>query len=333
MVANDDWRRELKVLYVIGWGRSGSTILDNLLGQLDGFFSSGELRNIWQEGLVEGRKCGCGARVEECEVWSRVLNDAFGPPSRRTIRPATVVEWERKALRTRHTLRVDRASRDWSKSSRELKAYASVTNDLYAQIASTTGARVIVDSSKVPANAFLLHALPSVEPFYIHLVRDPRATAHSWRMIKARLDRNEGEPMPRFGIVKSALNWNQFNAAAELLRRRAPDRVMLLRYEDFVARPREIIERILDLVGEPGAELPFQGSSRVALLRTHTVSGNPSRFQTGEIEITEDRRWLTEQRVLDRVAVTALTGPLLSRYGYGWLPKRAQGRRGFSPAR
>jgi Sulfotransferase family len=319
----------LKVLYVIGWGRSGSTILDNLLGQLDGFFSTGELRNIWQEGLVEDRKCGCGAPVEECQVWSRVLNDAFGPPGTRTVEPATVIEWERRALRGRHTFRLDRAVRDWNKSSPELRAYASVAAALYRQVASTTGARVIVDSSKVPANAFLLRALPSVDPFYIHLVRDPRATAYSWGKIKARLDRDEVESMPRFGIVKNALNWNQFNAAAELLGRRSPGRVLLLRYEDFIAQPRMSMKRIVDLVGEACADLPFRGASTVSLTQTHTVSGNPSRFRTGEIELKEDREWLTEQRWLERLAVTVLTGPLLGRYGYKWRLGRSQGRRGF----
>jgi len=32
-----------KVLFITGRGRSGSTILDNLLGQLDGFFSLGQV--------------------------------------------------------------------------------------------------------------------------------------------------------------------------------------------------------------------------------------------------------------------------------------------------
>jgi len=58
----------LKVLYVIGWDRSGSTLLDNLLGGVDGFFSSVELHKIWQEGLTEGRKCGCGRPVAACPV-------------------------------------------------------------------------------------------------------------------------------------------------------------------------------------------------------------------------------------------------------------------------
>lgn len=327
----DSLKHDLKVLYVIGWGRSGSTILDNLLGQIDGFFSSGELRNIWQEGLVEGRRCGCGAVVEDCEVWSRVLDKVFSSPDRNMLEPATVVEWERRSLRTRHTLGVRRAVHDWSKSSAQLKDYASISSDLLTHTAFTTGARVIVDSSKVPANAFLLRVLP-VEPFYIHLVRDPRAAAYSWRKLKARMDRNEGEPMPRFGVVKSATNWNKFNLAAEMLRREAPDRFLLVRYEEFIARPRETIERIVELVGERGAQLPFRGSSTVHLTQTHTVSGNPSRFRTGEIELREDREWLTKQRWLDRLVVTLLTGPLLRRYGYRWRLGRGRELSAFKPS-
>ena len=33
----------VKVLYIVGMGRSGSTILANSLGEVDGFFSAGEI--------------------------------------------------------------------------------------------------------------------------------------------------------------------------------------------------------------------------------------------------------------------------------------------------
>ncbi len=36
-----------RVLFIAGPGRSGSTLLDLLLGQIDGFTSTGELRLIW----------------------------------------------------------------------------------------------------------------------------------------------------------------------------------------------------------------------------------------------------------------------------------------------
>ena len=34
----------IKVVYITGAGRSGTTLLDILLGELDGFFSAGEMR-------------------------------------------------------------------------------------------------------------------------------------------------------------------------------------------------------------------------------------------------------------------------------------------------
>jgi hypothetical protein len=63
----------VKVLYIAGSGRSGSTILDNTLGQIDGFFSVGELRYIWERGLIEDRLCGCGERVHQCPFWAAAL--------------------------------------------------------------------------------------------------------------------------------------------------------------------------------------------------------------------------------------------------------------------
>jgi hypothetical protein len=39
------------VLFVVGSGRSGSTLLDILLGQIPGFFSTGELHSLWWAGI------------------------------------------------------------------------------------------------------------------------------------------------------------------------------------------------------------------------------------------------------------------------------------------
>src|SRR5580704_12095604 len=64
------------VLYIAGTGRSGSTLLANILGEVDGVFAAGEVRYLWQRGLTERRLCGCGVPVRECPVWSRVLAEA-----------------------------------------------------------------------------------------------------------------------------------------------------------------------------------------------------------------------------------------------------------------
>ena len=63
----------MKILFISGWGRSGSTLLDRLLGQIEGFHSAGEIRYLWDRGLLDDRPCGCGQPVRRCEVWSQAL--------------------------------------------------------------------------------------------------------------------------------------------------------------------------------------------------------------------------------------------------------------------
>src|SRR5215510_6114841 len=68
----------VKVLFIAGSGRSGSTLLDMLLGQIGGFHSTGELRFIWSRGIGQNQLCGCGKPFRECEFWTEVVKEAFG---------------------------------------------------------------------------------------------------------------------------------------------------------------------------------------------------------------------------------------------------------------
>jgi hypothetical protein len=70
--------RRVTVLYLAGWGRSGTTVLDNVLGQTTGMFSAGELHEIWQHGLAEHRLCGCNTPLTRCDVWKRVFDESYG---------------------------------------------------------------------------------------------------------------------------------------------------------------------------------------------------------------------------------------------------------------
>src|SRR2546429_9434797 len=68
---------ETRVLFVMGHGSSGTTILGNTLGEVDGFFHAGELRTIWAEALAGLQTCGCGRPIRECPVWSKALAAGF----------------------------------------------------------------------------------------------------------------------------------------------------------------------------------------------------------------------------------------------------------------
>jgi hypothetical protein len=310
MGAADD--RAPKVLYIVGKGRSGSTLLDIVLGEIDGFFSTGQLRTLWRSGLINRYDCGCEVPVPECEVWSAVLKEAFDPlPD-----PRRILRLQEGVLSWRSAPRVLRAARRGDAGWPELREYGRILETLYRAIASVTGARVIVDSSKAPVHPGSVGLVPGIVPYVVQLVRDPRAVAYSWRRRKALTGRGEMKEMPRFGPIYSGVSWLVRNVAAERTRGRLdPGRSMVVRYEDLAGRPEETVSAITRMLGED-VPLPFLDERTVKLSTNHTVSGNPIRTTIGEIELRPDREWAERIRPWDRRVVSVLTGPVRRRYGY-----------------
>jgi hypothetical protein len=304
---------KVKVLYVVGLGRSGSTILSNSLGQIPGFFSGGELNFIWRHNVLENRLCGCGRPFRECPVWTRVMDQAFGGMD--GVDPRAMMRLQNLGTRTRHIpMMLTRGGR--RSLAQRLEKLLIAYGRLYEAIGAITGSRVIVDSSKEPAHGFAMSMVPGVDFYALHLLRDPRAAAYSWSKKKPQPDTDARDFMVRFSPAKSSALWDSWNASAEALWRRVPDRYLRLRYEDFVADPRECFEKILALVGEPDAGPPLVGEREVKLGVSHTVSGNPNRFETGAVELRTDREWTSRMKPRDKALVTVLTLPLLKHYGY-----------------
>src|SRR5919201_5890212 len=164
-----------KILYIAGPGRSGSTILDQVLGELPGFVSTGELQMIWQRGLIERRPCGCSAPLPECPFWRAVLENGFGSVGE--IEPRAVL-----ALLDRYLppnlvrlvrLRADARAHLRGRPS-DARRYGEIIARLYISIAAAAEARVVVDSSKMSIGALLVSAFAPLDVYVLHLVRDPR---------------------------------------------------------------------------------------------------------------------------------------------------------------
>ncbi len=299
----------MKILYVLGRGRSGSTIFANVLGAYEGYFAAGEVRYLWDPVVTRDRACACGQPVSRCPVWSHVL-ERVG-----TVDAQMAGAWQREVVTERNLLRLLRYDRPgrWP----ALDNYASLMAEVYRALGDVTGSRVIVDSSKRPSYAAFARLLRGSHLYCIHLVRDPRASAYSWATSRHGSVFGDTE-VRRRNSFDSTIRWNVLNLEAELLLRRLPrDRWMRLRYEDFVAAPRAQSERVARLTGDAPPESPFRDDRTVALASGHTIAGNPSRLATGEVTIEDRDQWRSEQRALDRVMATAVAVPFLGRYGYG----------------
>jgi hypothetical protein len=200
-------------------------------------------------------------------------------------------------------------------------SYAGIYARLYAAIAQVSGCRVVVDSSKHASLAFCLRMSADIDLRVIHVVRDSRAVAYSWtkRIRRPEAADNSGEYMAMFSPARSALLWDALNLGFSLLARRGVP-VRQIRYEDFLADPPGSMAQLAEFTSGPGdfTDLiaAFLTRDRASVGVSHTASGNPMRFATGTITFRADEAWRDALPVRDRAIVSALTLPLLARYGY-----------------
>ncbi|WP_228010694.1 sulfotransferase [Nonomuraea phyllanthi] len=228
-----------RVIFLGGLGRSGTTLLERLLGELPGVVALGEVVHLWERGVLAEELCGCGTPFPACPFWRQVGERAFGGWTQALV--GRVLTLRRRVDRTRRITRIAHP---------DLAEYVQAYRLLYE----ATGAPVVIDSSKHASLACCLVA-GGVDVRVVHVVRDPRAVAHSWARTVRRPE--DGRPMTRWGPARTALHWTAQNTALELLRGRGA-RVTRIRYEDLLADPGRTLRALaldLNLVPGPGSDL------------------------------------------------------------------------------
>ena len=68
----------MKIIYLLGRGRSGSTLISHVLGSQKDVLNVGELKNFWEYHCREdkmGRKCSDGLNLDNHPFWTKVRNE------------------------------------------------------------------------------------------------------------------------------------------------------------------------------------------------------------------------------------------------------------------
>ncbi len=307
-----------KVLYIGGAGRSGSTLLEQLVGEIEGCFPVGELRWIWTRGVRENELCSCNLPFRSCPFWSAVMEDAFGGLG--NIVEARYLEAARDLERFRYVPALHYKKLRTSDLSRRLGSYTAVLRPLYASIRRVSGCEVVVDSSKDAPYAFLLAAMPdAIDLSLLHLIRDSRAVAYSWTRKRRRPEIHDRvEYMTQFTPRQAATLWMQNNGLVDWLGHTTQPS-MRLRYEDYSQDPEAAIRRVAEMLSRrvESASGADAGDRR----QFHTLAGNPMRFDRGPVMVKADTEWQQGLARGDAMLVTAITAPLLARYGYPIWPR------------
>lgn len=302
------------VLYIGGLGRSGSTLLERCVGQVPSVACVGEVVHLWERGLRDDERCGCGQAFSDCTFWQRVGKAAYGGWDKVDVDSVLALKSSVDRLRHARRLLDPPTHGDWA---RDLRRYGDLLTRLYAGVLEVSGAEVVVDASKHASTALVLRTAPGIDLKVLHVVRDSPAVAYAWTKRIPRPEAAPGEYMASWRPARTVAQWTAANVLLDRAAR-AGTPTKLVRYEDFVAEPRATLSGVLEFMGRDGSNgaLSFVDGRQITLTPSHTVAGNPMRFTNGPIEVASDDAWQSAFPGSKQRMVTALTRPLRGRYRY-----------------
>ncbi len=261
------------VIFLAGYGKSGTTLLDLIFNGHKEIFGAGGLgayktldpRKMNRHIAQEDKPCTCGVMVSACPFWTKV----FLPQQAKHglgvfINPLSFLLNRKKYVHHDGTP-VEEAE------------YIKENEDIYLAISRHSGKPYIFDSSRIPHRISFLAKSSKLDVTILHVVRNGAACLASDRKKRPN------------GFLRPMLGWLRANIEVEIIRRRHPKlKYIFLRYEDFVENPPRELTRILGTLG-------LQFSPDMLQFRTHeshNFSGNAHRNDPGQSEeIKFDNSW------------------------------------------
>ncbi len=303
-----------KILFIGGLGRSGSTLVERLLNELPQTIAVGETVHLWERGLRDRERCGCGQQFADCEHWSRVGAAAFGGWDKLDLDRIIDLRWS--VDRSRRLPQILRALRNGVISSDQQVYLDHLRAVLLASAEIAGGTEIILESSKHLSTAALLSLDPALDVRVLHLVRDPRGVAYSWTKQVKRPEADD-QLMPVYKPSRTAGRWVSDNLGFQRLAAEGVP-TLTLRYEDFLAAPAQSLASITQLMGlDQPVDFPFLDGDRAHLTTPmHSIAGNPLRFGGDELVLRLDDAWKTELDPSAQRIVTTICRPVLGRFGY-----------------
>ncbi len=322
-----------KVVYIAGYGRSGSTLLERILSANPHIEGLGEVEQLTRMADLHNSICGCGEPLGSCPLWGPLISGLEADFDFGDVRAEqnAADAWEPGRLRAAVggagrsanpcTISALESASDQARGQSEHAVYdrfsARVFEDAAARLRQPD-IRLIDSSKTARMNALRPFSLvrAGLRVQMIHLVRDGRSSM--WSYIDKgsnRLLEQGADAHVRLPGVRSALSWRLANRAAERFGEAYPDRYLRLRYEDFTAAPRAELERVGEFLDTDLSREIDALEAQDPFPRVHQVAGN--RMRSAEtIRLEPDRSWHDKLPARYRTLFRLVNGKMARRYGY-----------------
>lgn len=291
-----DIKKMKQIIIILGYRRSGSTILAKALGCNSNCSAIGEINSFHKEIKNPESPCGCGKVYYSCKYWKRVI-DEINIEKRTNVQKtdkdfnvqigSEITKWNNILLFI-PTLLFNKLY-----NYKYLQMKINNTFYLYKKLFEHSKSNVLIDSTKTLFRALVLASFQKkkgIEFKFIFLVRDGRAVLNSTQKGYYFINRNDGSrDVTNVEIKKpedEVKNWRFANTLyygiLKVFRRKNH---LIVKHEDFCNNPKETLERICIF-----SNIPYESKMlEIGKHENHILGGNPSRINATAIRQADDK--------------------------------------------
>jgi hypothetical protein len=280
-----------KLIYLLGAGRSGTTLLTIMLSAYENITSLGEMHQFLEHSNQK-RLCACGATLSRCEFWSRIENDW-------ECNDVSSIKLEERFRKLENHSRIPLALLGIKSNSE----YLNYHEKLLTQISQLEDNNWLLDSSKYIARYLMLRASKKISLKGIYMVRDVRGVIHSFGK----------KVQTRRSPLNAIMYYSAINFFGQLVCW-TDKRIIKIRYEDLMCHPEITMQKIYDHIFEEDAEMP-------PLVETyrmpHIIGGNRMK-SSQEVKIIYDQAWKRSMKRVQQIGYAILVFPFMFINSYNW---------------
>lgn len=309
-----------EIVYILGPGHSGSTLIDMAIGSSEEAFSMGELAfyghylNKIPHIKIDNTKgfmCTCGKHAWICPFW-KAINDGV-LDTNPIIKNRGYLNTIKIFINIMNPFEsICSFKLNTGKNKKILKRVSKNARKQKKQV------KYLIDSSKDPRRLYELLNDPEIDGeniLVLYLVRDVRAYINSYRKDIANI-----EGLNKRSVFMTTLEWIGVHVACRKMIKKYSIKHRVIKYHDFARYPRKYfgeIYKFLDIKSDLDVDKVLRKINRTEY---HNLHGNPIRFKKIR-EIKYDQSWRDELGPTKRILATLLLYP----FNRFWVFNRTSG--------
>jgi len=296
----------MQVLYIAGYGRSGSTLLERILSSHPLITGLGEVEYLTRNSKKLEALCSCGTKLKTCPQWKEILSQLD-----------LKYDW---SMVKKEQNKADSWKPFLNKKSGKYPHYDQFNSELYYLLSQQNQkTKYLIDSSKTARlnyhrPASLLRQGISVK--IIHLIRDGRGSM--WSLINRgsnRLLEENGSGKVPLPAARALFSWNLANIGALKWKKKAPSNYLQIRYEDFTQNPQKILREIQQYLDIDLTHQIQLITEQQPLPTLHQAAGNRNRSEK-ITRIKEDNQWRECLPIFHKTLFRLVSHKLAKQFGY-----------------